>query len=382
MSWWRKEKIDSSENPQTPVTTIPEDFYAGKTPDIVFQTSQLKKKQSTKNNLTLSEKKALDKATQVGAGAANHPVVLLSRRKTFIWILGVVFIASIVGTSVYFFIGKKSISTPVIPVVTTPKPVVVEPTTTAEQPIQETPTTTASTTKSTNDAFNTVALDTGDSVDTDGDGLSDLEEDLFKTDPNLADSDQDKYTDSHEVYNLYNPAGKEPQKIIDSGLVTNFINPTFGYQVYVPVSWAIGNVDPEYRDVLFSTFTGDYVRMHVFAKAANETFPDFMARILPNESVGNYVPFETRFKESGFRRSDYMVYVWFRDSSAVVMAYNIPPGSFVANYRTVIKMMARSFRFGASTVQIAPQVIESPTSTPAFDSTSSSTVTTTSSTVL
>lgn len=367
MFWWSKDKTEHVDIIKIPVTTIPEDFYAGHTPDVTFLTSQLKKKSASKNNLTASEKKALDRATQVGAGGSKHPLTLLSSRKTFIWILGAVFVVFIIGASIYFFlISKKAPSTATIIVNT--NTIVTPPATTTETPPPADTTSSATepvTTKPATEPFATVAFDTSDSADSDGDGLTDLEEDLFKTDPNLADSDQDKYSDSHEVYNLYNPAGKEPQKLSDSGLVTNFTNPTVGYQLYTPISWAVGNVDPEYRDVLFSTFTGDYIRVHAYEKNANESFADFLARVLPAEKASDYVSFESRFKESGFRRSDYTVYIFFNDTTAMIMAYNLPPSNSVANYRTVIKMMARSFRHGISTVEIAPQVVESPTTTPA-----------------
>lgn len=53
-----------------------------------------------------------------------------------------------------------------------------------------------------------LADDNLDSIDTDGDGLSDIVEDLIATNPLLADSDHDGYSDKEEVLKGFNPMGE------------------------------------------------------------------------------------------------------------------------------------------------------------------------------
>lgn len=50
-------------------------------------------------------------------------------------------------------------------------------------------------------------------ADTDGDGLSDVEEERFGTDPTLADTDGDAYTDGVEIQHGYDPKSPQPLKL-------------------------------------------------------------------------------------------------------------------------------------------------------------------------
>ncbi|MBI2551065.1 calcium-binding protein [Candidatus Uhrbacteria bacterium] len=47
----------------------------------------------------------------------------------------------------------------------------------------------------------------GESIDTDGDGLSDESESFYGTNPTLSDTDGDGYDDLTEIVNGYNPNG-------------------------------------------------------------------------------------------------------------------------------------------------------------------------------
>lgn len=194
-----------------------------------------------------------------------------------------------------------------------------------------------------------------DTVDLDQDGLTDLEEEVFAADPAASDTDQDHYSDSHEVYNLYNPIGKEPIKLIDSGLIKAYTNPVWRYRLYYPKDWALGEADAEFRQVLFSTFTGEHVEVRVFDKSAGDTFSDWFARLAPQENQAELVDFSSVFKESGFRRSDYLVY-YFTDSNHVYgVVYRAGSGATVIGFRTVIKMIARSFRMVGNGNALPPQ---------------------------
>ena len=46
-------------------------------------------------------------------------------------------------------------------------------------------------------------------IDTDGDGLSDEDEKIYKTDPLSIDTDGDNYTDYEEIYGSWNPLDGE-----------------------------------------------------------------------------------------------------------------------------------------------------------------------------
>lgn len=74
-------------------------------------------------------------------------------------------------------------------------------------------------------------------TDSDGDLLSDKEEGLFGTDSAKKDSDDDGFTDSVELTNLYNPAGFKPTKLLDAGLVAKYFSAVGKYEVLYPTPW-------------------------------------------------------------------------------------------------------------------------------------------------
>src|SRR3990167_782266 len=94
-----------------------------------------------------------------------------------------------------------------------------------------------------------------------------------------------------EVANLYNPKGFAPQRIVDSGLVREYVHPVTGYRLYYPAQWSIGAVDPESRQVLMSAITGDYIQIRMFERKVGETLPQWFARVVVGEQFTGFVPF-------------------------------------------------------------------------------------------
>ncbi|OGH90231.1 MAG: hypothetical protein A2537_02015 [Candidatus Magasanikbacteria bacterium RIFOXYD2_FULL_36_9] len=335
--------------PNLNITKMPDDFYAGANPIIKFLTVEKVVKPAKIETPVLSpaEKKLLDKKTAVGAGNKLHPVNLITNWKFLIFSSIVILLIGGLVSGLYFWWQYRktlpSFQPPIQPVVTEPlntqpnsseiivtEPVVVE----TVLPVVVTEA-----------KLDFPSLFLGDSMDTDKDEISNTSEDLFGTDSAVSDSDGDKFTDGHEVYYLYNPAGKEPLKLIDSGLVSLYTNPAFLYKIYYPKTWAVGNVDEGYKDVLFSTFTGENIEIRVMDMVSGETFNDWFARNGSGESLADYSSFESVFKESGFSRKDGLVY-FFQNGNKIFSIIYHTTDSTVVNYRQVIKMLARSFQFG------------------------------------
>ena len=92
-------------------------------------------------------------------------------------------------------------------------------------------------------------------VDTDQDGLSNVEENtIFATSIDVSDTDEDNYSDSTEILNLYNPAGKGLLK--DSGLVSTYNNPVYNYSLLYPKSWRIEDATNGNNVIFFSNLDG------------------------------------------------------------------------------------------------------------------------------
>jgi hypothetical protein len=61
-------------------------------------------------------------------------------------------------------------------------------------------------------------------LDSDSDGLTDVEEPLYGTDVRNPDADSDGFLDGNEVFHLYNPAARSSVRLLDSGLVKLFLH--------------------------------------------------------------------------------------------------------------------------------------------------------------
>lgn len=335
--------------PNVKITMMPDDFYAGANPIIKFLTVEkaIKPAKIATPVLSSTEKKLLDEKTVVGAGNKLHPINFITNWKFLI--ISSVIILIIGGTvaGLYFWWQYRkaltSVSVPTPPVVV--EPINTQPSSPEVIPVEPAIVETVLPTVVTEIKFDFPSLFLGDSMDTDKDEISNTSEDLFGTDSAVSDSDSDKFTDGHEVFYLYNPAGKEPLKLIDSGLVNTYTNPAFLYKIFYPKSWAVGNVDSSYKDVLFSTFTGENIEIRVSDMVSGETFNDWFSRNANGEFLADYLPFESVFKEAGFARKDSLVYFFQKGNQIFSIIYHTTD-STVVNYRIVIKLLARSFQFG------------------------------------
>jgi len=194
-----------------------------------------------------------------------------------------------------------------------------------------------------------------DALDSDADDLTDEEEAIFLTNVDVWDTDNDGYYDGQEVANLYNPNGIAPVKIIDSGLVSEYVHPVWNYRLYYPVGWQIGEVDREQRQVLFSTLSGDFVEVRVFDRMPGSVFQTWFAQNIEGERFQDLRLVENRFKEDGWRRNDGLVAYYLSDTHVIVLIYH-PGVTGAVPYRHLMRMMIESFRTEKSTVTIPDQI--------------------------
>lgn len=326
------------------IQSMPAEFYGGANPVVQFKES---------------------KQTIVPGAPLAEGQRLASRR--FLFIFGsLLFLVFVLGGSGYYWwtLRQSKPAAPVLPVAEAPlstqppAPLPAEPAPPAEAPATlAPPAPVASAPTAPVLSFPSTLL--GDTVDLDKDGLTDAEEELFKTDLAKPDTDGDKYTDGQEVINLYNPSGQAPVKLIDSGLIKEYINPAFGYAVYYPFEWAVGAVDESSRSVLFSAITGEYIEARVFDKMPGENFADWFASQAPSEDYSQLREFPAWHNFiAGQSRRDGLVYYFENDAHWFALVYHTTD-SVMVNYRSVIKMFARSFRLSAAPSILPERVVES-----------------------
>ncbi len=356
---------NKNKEPEVVVETesIPAEFYGGINPTVKFKTTEKEVEFKKPTVLTVPEKKAFDKVAAVGGGSKLHVANLLTSPKFLLLSAGGLLIVFGAVGGIYYWQQSRANQ----PVVVIPNNIII-PAVVEEQlvePVVDLGTVAEVTTTVVVEEVKTSIFDVpptypsltlGKSNDTDNDGLTDVAEELFSTDLGAPDSDKDKYSDSHELFNLYNPIGKEPRKLIDSGLVLDFANPVFAYKIYYPKTWAVGNVDVNYRDVLFSTLTGESVEVRAIEKTSPDgSFADWFAQWAPTEKISDLKEFVTVFGDKGWQRSDGLVYYFETPRRVYVLVYHVTD-SQVVNFEIVIKMMARSFRLSL-TDEILPALV-------------------------
>lgn len=366
----QKDKNDISVR-EIPVRTIPGDFYGGANPVVIFKNVQKEittTKTAPKIAAKPSEIAALEKATAAG-GLAD----LLINRKFLAIVAGVLFLFAIASAAAYYWWQERNAVNPaaqVAPIERSAEQAIIVPSSTVATSTVVTTTdltaeiasTTAEEQEAPPIAEKEVPLDfssmlLGDSEDMDNDDVTDKAEEYFGTDPGNPDSDDDGFNDGHEIFNLYNPLGTKPMKIINSGKITDFENPAFKYKLYYPNTWAVGIVDNEYRDILFSTLNGENIEVRVFDILPGQEFSTWFGDHAPDQNFSDLVEFSSVFKEQGFMRKDFLVYYFIKDGKVYVIAYhNVDPVK--VDFRSVIKMMARSFRYEGNNFELPEPIVE------------------------
>lgn len=190
-------------------------------------------------------------------------------------------------------------------------------------------------------------------ADADGDGLTDVEEIVYGTDPEKPDSDGDGYIDGLEVMNLYNPLGFKPVRLIDSGRINSYLNPSFGYSIYYPNLWTAQSLDATNEQVLFSSSGGDYVEVMRVDDPLKLSLVDWYKSQSPGTQTSDLKPFITKDQVKGiFSPDELSAYLLF-DHTIYVITYNIGLKDQV-NFSHTFKMMVQSFRYPGLAEQSVP----------------------------
>lgn len=181
------------------------------------------------------------------------------------------------------------------------------------------------------------------STDTDLDGVTDIEEAFYGTNPAEFDSDNDTYSDKQELINLYNPAGIAPIRLIESGIVQDYSSPVFDYMIYYPNTWNVKPLDATNTEVIFSSDTGEFIEVMVQDNAAGLSATEWFDKqnILPNVDLNQKAP--TREGLVGIKSKDRRTVYFFEGDKVYIVIHNIGNKEEI-DYDVTFEMMVRSFR--------------------------------------
>ncbi|OGH64061.1 MAG: hypothetical protein A2821_03585 [Candidatus Magasanikbacteria bacterium RIFCSPHIGHO2_01_FULL_41_23] len=354
MFFKRRTPVESQSPSSSEIITIPEVFYAGNDPEVQSGVH--------KNNAS-HKSKEMD---SIGDSSPHTRLIASGMITIFVLVLGAAawYFADYLG----FDIFKKnqqpknkitaepantasSIPTvPIIPATSTATEIIIDTVSTSTTiPIEiETTITTPVPTTSVALPVRQVALEFPpiiqiDASDSDADGLTDDEEELFGTDSAIFDTDNDNYYDGQEVANLYNPKAVAPLQLIDSGLVKELVQTRDVYRLYYPLAWSVGVVDPEGNNMLITADNGDYIEFRISPKNNNEDFTTWFAREASTERITDLQPALNKFGVSYWHRKDDLAFYVDNPNFVLVILYH-PESNAPIAFRHVIQMMLTSLR--------------------------------------
>jgi len=139
------------------------------------------------------------------------------------------------------------------------------------------------------------------SADADADGLTTAEETLFGTDAAKADTDDDGFSDSVEVTNLYNPAGFRPTKLVEAGLVKDYLAVTGTFQLLYPSAWIVGQTSKSEGADFVDPVNGDAFAVAIQDNPNNQALLDWYMSRNPGASSSEIQQFTTKSGLEGIR---------------------------------------------------------------------------------
>lgn len=180
-------------------------------------------------------------------------------------------------------------------------------------------------------------------LDTDNDGLTDEEEKIYGTDPAKPDTDSDGFTDELEVSNLYNPLGFKPVRLLDSGKVKIYLNPTFNYSIFYPADWVTQALDVNNKDVMFTSVSGEFVEALAEDNPLKLSVENWYLGQSPGVEAGQLEHFQTKSKIDGVKSPDGLTAYLPFEEKIFVINYNIGLKTEV-NYLATFNMFLNSFK--------------------------------------
>ncbi len=193
-------------------------------------------------------------------------------------------------------------------------------------------------------------------TDTDDDGLTDAEEELYGTQASQPDSDGDSFVDGKlfvsqgnyagEFYLGYNPLGVG--RLDTSGLVRSFTNSTFSYSILYPAQWLAQAAKADNRSILFTPAepTGETIQVIVLDNPTKLSARNYYLAANPGANVASIETVVVNGLE-GIRtpnRED----VYLAKGDKVYQVHYAVGQLSALNFMTTFEMMYRNFRLTSS----------------------------------
>lgn len=206
-------------------------------------------------------------------------------------------------------------------------------------------------------------------LDSDSDGLTELEEPLYGTSPRDPDADKDTFLDGNEVFHLYNPASGSSVRLLESGLVKP-VESAVGWTIYVPTTWR-ATVDADGTGGTITTGHGETFTISMEANPNHQDIIDWYLTANPGILSSQVVMIQTKSGISGLEGADLLTTYFPWNGMVLVFRYNLNDQPFV-NFRQTYEMMKNSLQLSTNPVlpgdiEIAPPLVEEEAELPPED---------------
>jgi flagellar basal body-associated protein FliL len=189
-------------------------------------------------------------------------------------------------------------------------------------------------------------------LDTDSDGISDLEESLFGSDARNPDSDGDGFLDGNEVFNLYSPIGKAPAKLLESGLLKE-ISGSIGWSMLVPAKWTVAMDAPDGSLAAIDSGHGEKFLVSVEKNDSNLPLVDWYLAKYPGTDKSTLMQYRSKGGYEGLIGPDLLTTYIPWGNRVFVFKYDMGKQPFI-NFRTVYSMMLNSLALKGLPQEMVP----------------------------
>jgi hypothetical protein len=174
-------------------------------------------------------------------------------------------------------------------------------------------------------------------LDSDSDGITDLEESLYGADVRNPDTDGDGFLDGNEVFHLYNPSGKAPAKLLELALIKTIESP-IGWVMGVPSGWKVSQTGSR---ATIDSGHGETFSVTVEENAAKKPVLDWYLETHPGVTAAQVLQYRSKGGYVGIIGVDQLsTYIPWGDR-VFTFTYNLNGQPFI-NYRTTYSMMLNS----------------------------------------
>ncbi|MFH0987747.1 MAG: hypothetical protein V1763_00030 [Parcubacteria group bacterium] len=288
----------------------------------------------------------LGKTVQVAANKPATKVGAVPRKKTQWW-LWILLLLAVIGSAILLV---KSFETPAVPTPPVQTPVVTPtPTPVVVPPVEENNTVNNSTANNATTFspanLKKFSLSLMSAVDSDKDGLTDSEETIFTTDPNLKDTDTDGYLDGEEGANFYSPVDKTLTRLWGKNFVSWYENATYDYKFLYPSGWLVKSVDATNpSEIMIMSDRNEFINILQDKKTSGQTLDDWYLEQAPSVQASDLKHYETYNKIPVLESPDGFTVYFSQGDTIYIINYNIGIAE-EANYPAIFSMVLNSFQF-------------------------------------